>query len=139
MSQHRFQILTRLLILWQLLLPTVAPWLHTIVDVSSCAGIRAHGTSTGCCHHRHSNGAESSAASKCGELTKRSGEVPADSAPHDCSNCAICQAITAPRVLALLIELPLFSEQTGFVSISTCADPLLGFGLPPQCRAPPVA
>ena len=135
MRQYRFQILTWLLILWQLLLPTGAPWLHTVVDGSCCASSNSHDTSTACCHHRHSNHAES----KCGGLTGEDREVPHDSAPHDCSNCAICQAISTPRVLALLIELPVFSEQTGLVSVSTCADPMLGFGLPPQCRAPPVA
>ena len=57
--------------------------------------------------------------------------------PHNCSDCPVCQAICAPRILALILQLPEFDEHVGCLYFGECADPLLGFGLPLQCRAPP--
>ena len=139
MLPHRTQNLTWLLILWQLLLPSGAPWLHTVVDGSCCAtSVDQHSETTCCCHH-HSNDSHRHASNDCGSSQNSDGEVPSDQTPHDCSNCAICQAISAPRVLAVLIELPKIAEQTGVIESPECTDPLLGFCLPLQCRAPPAA
>ena len=41
---------------------------------------------------------------------------PSDSEPqqpHSCSDCPVCQAICAPRILALILQLPEFDEQVG--------------------------
>jgi hypothetical protein len=140
MRPHRTQILTWLLILWQLLLPSGAPWLHTVVDGSCCTPSAEQHSETTCCHRHHSHGSHSHAAANCSGSRKSCGDQsPSDPAPHDCSNCAICHAISAPRVLTVLIELPKLVEQTGVIETPQCADPLLGFCLPLQCRAPPVA
>ena len=140
MLPHRTQNLTWLLILWQLLLPSGAPWLHTVVDGSCCTPAAEQHSDTTCCHRHHSHGSHSHAAADCRGTDKSwSDQSPSDPAPHDCSNCAICQAISAPRVLVVLIELPQIVEQTGVVETPQCADPLLGFCLPVQCRAPPAA
>ena len=138
MLPHRTQYLTWLLILWQLLLPSGAPWLHTVVDGSRCSALVQQHHGTTCCHHHHSDGSHRHTATDCGNSHEEpDGQSPSDSRPHSCSNCAICQAISAPRVLAVLIELPKIVEQTGVTETPKCADPLLGFRLPLQCRAPP--
>jgi len=136
MHLHRTQILTRLLILWQLLLPSGAPWLHTVVDGTCCTTSAEQHSETACCHD-HSHGSHHHAANESSAPPDRDGQSPCNSTPHDCSNCAICQAISAPRVLAVLIELPKIAEQTGVIETQECADPMLGFCLPLQCRAPP--
>jgi hypothetical protein len=139
MLPHRTQIFTWLLICWQLLLPSGAPWLHTMVDGSCCATSNPQPASTPCCQQHHSHCADSHAKAKSDVADPDDRDLPTpDSLPHDCSNCVICQAIAAPRALASVIELPAFSELTEIVSVIGCADPLLGFGLPLQCRAPPV-
>lgn len=167
MFQHRFQNLIKLLIALQLLLPSGAPWLHTLIDGSCCA---SSGSSSGACcdnashghkhscgsrtTHKHSHGAHSHehppAESHAGSNHSKSpnqhsdsdshDQTPTDSEPeqpHDCSNCPICQAISAPRILALILQLPEADDQVECLCIAECADPLLGFGLPLQCRAPP--
>ena len=140
MLKHRTQNFTWLLILWQLLLPSGAPWLHTVVDGSCCATPAEQHSETTCCHHHHSDGSHGHAATNCSNSRQEhDDQPPSDPAPHDCSNCAICQAISAPRVLVLLTELPKIAEQTGVIETPECADPLLGFCLPLQCRAPPAA
>jgi hypothetical protein len=140
MLPHRTQNFTWLLILWQLLLPSGAPWLHTVVDGSCCTPLSEQHSETTCCHHHHSTKSHCRAIADVTKTGKAGdGESSSDSAPHDCSNCAICQAISAPRVLVVLIELPKIVEQTGVIETPQCADPLLGFCLPLQCRAPPAA
>ena len=139
MLTHRAQNLTWLLILWQLLLPSGAPWLHTVVDGSCCTTAVEQHSETTCCHHHHLNDSHRRAANDCRSHHDHDGQSPSDSKPHDCSSCAICQAISAPRVLAALVELPKIAEQTGVIETPECADPLLGFCLPLQCRAPPAA
>ena len=137
MLPHRTQILTWLLILWQLLLPSSAPWLHSAVDESCCTAEAEQHFETACCQHRHSHDAQHYHANDCISQKDKDGQSPSDSTPHDCSNCAICQAISAPRVIVALVELPTIAEQTSVVETRKCADPLLGFCLPLQCRAPP--
>lgn len=140
MLPHRTQNLTWLLILWQLLLPSGAPWLHPVVDGSCCTSSTEQHSETTCCHHHHSSRSHCRAPADCSDSDKSvGGESPSNPAPHDCANCAICQAISAPRVLVGLIELPKIVEQTGVIEMPSCADPLLGFCLPLQCRAPPAA
>jgi len=136
MLPHSTQKFAWLLILWQLLLPSGAPWLHTVVDGSCCASSDVQNASPtcSCCHHSTGSHAHASSEGQKSSDSKRS-----DEKPHDCSNCAICQAIAAPRVLVVLVELPKISEFTGVIETPECRDPRLGFGLPLQCRAPPVA
>jgi len=144
MQQRRFQILSWLLISWQLLIPSAAPWLHTLTDGSVCADGRsvvkdsklansceAVSQSHSGCSHSHRTCSHSHSGSE-------SESEHAPNAPHDCSNCAVCQAIAAPRVLTTLLTLPVAVDRIEILSIAACSDPLLGFGLPPQCRAPPV-
>ncbi len=136
MLQHCTQKFTWLLILWQLLLPSGAPWLHSVVDGSCCAssGVENAPPTCSCRHH-----SERSHAHDSGHGPGSSDSKESDQKPHDCSNCAICQSIAAPRVLAVLIELPKIAEQTSVIETPECADPLLGFCQPLQCRAPPAA
>ena len=118
---------------WQLVLPSSAPWLHSLMEDSCCVGgatSSVHEHSHGKCHHHHQNPAEK-AGSDAPERSPVSG--------HDCSECALCQAISAPRILTGPIELPTLSETAPLVVVAICADPQLGFGLPLQARAPPVA
>ena len=142
MLQHRFQNLIKLLIAVQLLLPSGAPWLHTLIDGSRCAS--AGSFSGSCCvapshihrctsrsTHKHSHG------NKSAPLHQHSPTDSEPQQPHNCSDCPVCQAICAPRILALILQLPEFDEQVGCLYFGECADPLLGFGLPLQCRAPP--
>lgn len=162
MLQHRFQNLIKLLIALQLLLPSGAPWLHTVIDGSCCAA--SVGYSPSCCishSHLHCSGASnrgnavhshgnshkdahscsSHSASKPGHshrhLHDESSPNSDPEQPHDCSNCPVCQAISAPRILALILQLPEVDERIECLATAECADPLLGFGLPLQCRAPP--
>ena len=148
MHTRRFQILISLQVALQLLIPAIAPWLHSFIE---CGGVQFF-TSTqesdssatcsthrpqprclaGCCHD-HSPAASSASADS-------SHQNPVDQQPpHDCAHCAICQAIAAPRILASVVELSATPEQIVPLVVPVCADPLLGFGLPPQCRAPPAA
>ena len=151
MLPHCTQKFTWLLILWQLLLPSGAPWLHTVVDGSCCTTPGEQHSKTTCCHQHHSHESDRDAGKacsshkhrdgqlSCGEQAPFEGQSPANSPPHDCTNCAICQAISAPRVLTGLVELPKIAEQIGVIETPECADPLLGFCLPLKCRAPPAA
>ncbi len=140
MFPRRTQTLTWLLIFWQLLLLWGAPWLHPFVDGTCSASFAEQPSTTTRCHRNHSHGSPSPVAANCSGSNKSCGDqLPSDPVSHDCSNCAICQAISAPRVLVVLIELTQLVEQTGVVETPHCADPLLGFCLPRQCRAPPVA
>ena len=147
MQTRRFQILISLQVALQLLIPAIAPWLHSFIE---CGGVQCFTSTTdphlwgaspthrpatrclaGCCHHHPQDTASSSTqSSDPGQSDKQ--------APHDCAHCAICQAIAAPRILASVVELSTAPEQIVLFVAPACADPLLGFGLPPQCRAPPV-
>jgi len=144
MSRSCFRILTLLLILWQLFLPCSAPWLHTCVE-PSCAHT-ACATGVKCSSSPVAENSRSKAHScrcSCHHLTENStndgshGKPPGE--PHDCSSCALCQAIAAPRILASLVSLPSCEDLIEVLRVAECADPLLGFGLPPRCRAPPFA
>ncbi|MFO0999364.1 MAG: hypothetical protein U0936_03430 [Planctomycetaceae bacterium] len=148
MRTRRFQILISLQVALQLLIPAIAPWLHSFVECGSVGcctpapflypvtkhrGEQASShCSAGCCHV-HSNATDSTSAHSPGE--QHSDQQP----PHDCAHCAICQAIAAPRILTSVVEISAAPEQISPLAAPACADPLLGFGLPPQCRAPPVA
>lgn len=145
MFHHRFRILTSLLILWQLLLPLSAPWLHKCADDCCAAASDVHQSlgnpddapsatvvgsrSCRCDFHRASAGATGS-----NEDTEQ--HAP-EQKTHDCSNCSICQAISAPRILVAMVEVATSEQFISSLPVPECADPLLGFGLPPQCRAPP--
>ena len=143
MHSRCFQILSWLLIFWQLLLPSGAPWLHLLMDGSCCTdaccvdiGIisaklpetTSHSHSV--CQHAHNDG-------QCSHSDSQN-ESESET-PHDCSNCAVCQALAAPRILAPVVGLPVAGESIENPVVRECAGPLLGFGLPLQCRAPPVA
>ena len=146
MQTRRFQILISLQVALQLLIPAIAPWLHSFIE---CGGVQCC-TSTqeshlragsptqrsasrclaGCCHdHSHDTASSSAGFPERGQPDKQ--------APHDCAHCAICQAIAAPRILTSVVELSAAPEQIVLLVAPACADPMLGFGLPPQCRAPP--
>jgi hypothetical protein len=140
MHQRRFQILAWLLISWQLFVPSGAPWVHTLLDENCCAnkcgefnapdpaGKHAH-SHTGCLH-LHGTHSRSHAQSD-------GDSDPTGQEPHDCSNCPVCLAIAAPRLLTALVSMPIQVDQIEVLPVAECADPQLGFGLPPQCRAPP--
>ena len=129
------QFVGLMLACWQLVLPSSAPWLHSLMGDSCCVGdavgsAQPHDHSHGTCHHHKQKPAE------------RTGQETPEQHPvtnHDCSECALCQAISAPRILTGPIDLPTLSETAPFVAVAVCADPQLGFGLPLQARAPPVA
>jgi hypothetical protein len=148
MHPRRFQILISLQVALQLLIPAIAPWLHSFIEcggVQCCTSTKephrsaapltqpaATGCLAGCCHdHAHETASSSTRSSDQGQ--------PDEQTPHDCAHCAICQAIAAPRILASVVELSTAPEQIVLLVAPGCADPMLGFGLPPQCRAPPVA
>ena len=147
MQSRRFQILISLQVALQLLIPAIAPWLHSFVECGSvhcCTSTPAHDSvsthredaarqhCTAGCWHDHSAAAHKSPATLPGE------SHPDHQPPHDCAQCAICQAIAAPRILTAMVEISAVPEQIVPLVVPACADPLLGFGLPPQCRAPPV-
>jgi hypothetical protein len=146
MPQHRFQILASLLITLQLLIPSGAPWLHLHVE-SDCCALAAessrheetqdptHRHSADTCSHQHSQ-CQPTCGDQC-EPRSNTGSGKSDSEPHDCSNCPVCQAIAAPRTITCLIELPAVADRIELLSVCDSADPMLGFGLPCQCRAPP--
>ena len=129
------QFLGLMLACWQLVLPSSAPWLHSLMGDSCCTvdavgSAQHHNHSHGPCHHHEQ------------ELAENAGQETPESRPvknHDCSECALCQAISAPRILTGPVDLPTLSETAPFVAVAICADPQLGFGLPLQARAPPVA
>jgi hypothetical protein len=142
MLPHRTQNFTWLLILWQLVLPLSAPCLHTLsgdgcantcssretlVQASCDISQIAHGT-------RH---IQCGCHCGTGNFRSPSEKSSPSRAPHDCSNCSICQAIAAPRTLATIVEIATSEHIIATIASISCADPMLGFGLPPQCRAPP--
>ena len=147
MQTRRFQILILLLVALQLLIPAAAPWLHSIIEcgaVHSCTSTPAFDSVS---THRHERARPHCAAGCCHEHSAVAGKLSTTSPgghhsdqepPHDCSQCAICQAIAAPRILTSVVEISAAPEQIVPLIVPACADPLLGFGLPPQCRAPPV-
>ena len=126
------QFLGLMLACWQLVLPSSAPWLHSLMGDSCCVGDATgsvHEHSHGKCHHH------------VPKPPKKAGHEAPERSPvthHDCSECALCQAISAPRILTGPIDLPTLSETASFIVVAICADPQLGFGLPLQARAPPV-
>jgi hypothetical protein len=142
MSQSCFQILTQLLILWQLILPCSAPWLHICVE-GNCArakckefpGSSALKSQASATHPKHSC-ACAHHAKNSPQSNHNSKEQPPSKA-HDCSNCAVCQAIAAPRTLVAIVSLEASVEVMEALVFADCSDPLLGFGLPTRCRAPP--
>ncbi len=144
MSQYCFQILTPLLILWQLLLPCSAPWLHICIK-GRCArtnceeprGSSALKTQTSATPSKHSCACAHHVkiASKSSQDSKE--QPPAK--PHDCSNCAVCQAIAAPRTLVAIVSLEASVEIMEALVFADGSDPLLGFELTTRCREPPAA
>jgi hypothetical protein len=129
------QFLGLMLACWQLVLPSSAPWLHSMMGDLWCpdfdaASAQPHVNCHGACHHHEHEPADSAGH-------KSSEQSPVTS--HDCSECALCQAISAPRILTGPIDLPALSETVTFVAVAICADPQLGFSLPLQARAPPIA
>jgi hypothetical protein len=129
------QFLGLMLACWQLVLPSSAPWLHSLMGDSCCTAdapgpAQHHNHSHGPCHHH-----EQKLAENAGQETPE----PSPVKNHDCSECALCQAISAPRILTGPIDLPTLSETAPFVAVAICANPQLGFGLQLQARAPPVA
>lgn len=142
MQTRRFQILISLQVALQLLIPAIAPWLHSFIE---CGGVQCC-TSTQESHLRAGSPTPRS-ASRClagcchdhpDDMAGSSGQGQSDEqAPHDCAHCAICQAIAAPRILVSVVELSAAPEQIVLLVVPPCADSMLGFGLPPQCRAPP--
>ena len=148
MHPRRFQVLISLQVALQLLIPAIAPWLHSFIEcggaqcctstkdpdrsASSLTKRPASACLAGCSHdHGHEAASSSRRPSDRGQSDEQT--------PHDCAHCAICQAIAAPRILASVVELSTAPEQIVLLVAPGCADPMLGFGLPPQCRAPPVA
>ena len=138
MFHHRFRILTPLLILWQILLPLCAYALHDCVDAlcagGSCDSARSersenYASGLGCCRCRFHRGSADS--------EEDSEEHLPEHEKHDCSNCSICQAIAAPRILVTTLEVTRSAHLIGLISVWDRSDPMLGFRLPPQCRAPP--
>ena len=129
------QFVGLMLACWQLVLPSSAPWLHSLMGDFCCTGEVAnasppHSHSHGTCHHH---------AQKPPEKGDEGSSERLPVTTHDCSECALCQAISAPRILTGPIDLPTLSETASFVVVAICADPQLGFGLPLQARAPPLA
>jgi hypothetical protein len=144
MSKSCFQILTPLLILWQLILPCSAPWLHTCIEdccaqtkceeTSDSSGLKTPASAT---HSRHSCACAHHAKNSPQSNQDSNEQAPAKS--HDCSNCAVCQAIAAPRTLVAIVSLEASVEIMEALVFADCSDPLLGFDLPTRCRAPPAA
>lgn len=142
MIKSCFQNLTPLLILWQLILGCSAPWLHT-VTVIVCAEGSGHKHFHGNCSQNGVSTEKPSTSCRCSfhHNSEKPLENSADDGPpqkpHDCSNCRVCQAIAAPRTLVTIVEVEACEYFFSSLDVAECADPMLGFGLPPQCRAPP--
>lgn len=142
MSPSCFQILTPLLILWQLLLPCSAPWLHICIE-DACAeakceespGVSGRKTQASATPSGHSCSCSHHAKNSPQSLPDSREQCPARS--HDCSNCAVCQALAAPRTLVAIVSLEASVEFMEALVFADCSDPLLGFALPTRCRAPP--
>lgn len=144
MTQSCFQIFSPLLILWQLILPCSAPWLHTCVE-QYCASaecdesfdpssLNAQGSAK---HSKHS-----CACSHHAKIVPQSHRYSKEQPPaksHDCSNCAVCQAIAAPRTLVAIVSVEASVEIMEALIFAECSDPLFGFDVPTRCRAPPAA
>lgn len=139
MFDHRFRTLTPLLILWQILLPLCAHHLHDCAEALCAEG--------SCVDNRRSERSEDSAAGlghcRCDfrRASADSGEGSEEQLPeqekHDCSRCSICQTIATPRILVTALEVTRSEHSIGLISVQDWSDPMLGFGLLPQCRAPP--
>ena len=142
MSSSCFQILAPLLILWQLILPCSAPWLHTCIE-EYCAAAKCDESSDASSLNVQASPTHSKHSCACSHHPKNAPQSnensnkqpPAKS--HDCSNCAVCQAIAAPRTLVAIVSLEASVEIMEALILADCSDPLLGFDLPTRCRAPP--
>lgn len=144
MHLHCCKIFNFLLILWQLVFLSVAHRIHVAPECSYChhfqngetyAPVRSR---TEVLHSRHS-GCRSCSHVKtqdgnCHDNEQPPAELPK---PHDCKNCSVCQVITAAGTLTAVVTIPKAYEQSATLARAECADPMLGFGYPPQCRAPP--
>lgn len=142
MFKSCFRNFTPLLILWQLFLGCSAPWLHT-VTVGTCAASTGHKRLQNTCAPESPLTKKPGRSCGCGfqhrsekPLENSAGDGPPEK-PHDCSNCQVCQAIAAPRTLVTIVEVEACEYFFLSLDVAECADPMLGFGLPPQCRAPP--
>lgn len=139
MFHHRFRILTPLLIFWQTLLPLCAHSLHNCAESLCADGFCVEGTH----NERSADHATGSGHCRCGfhrasaDSGERSEEQQPEQEKHDCSCCSICQTIAAPRTLVTAVEVARSEHLVNLISVQDRSDPLLGFGLPPQCRAPP--
>lgn len=142
MSQSCFQILTPLLILWQLIIPCSAPWLHTCIE-GSCAQTSCEEASGSLFLNAQVSTSQSKHSCTCSHHAKNAPQTKPDSneqppsKSHDCSNCAVCQAIAAPRTLVAIVSLEASVEIMEAIVLADCSNPLLGFDLPTRCRAPP--
>ena len=141
MFPYCFRILTPLLILWQLILPISAPWLHSCEDVCCASACEQSHSSVRLQQRAEAVRVQHSCPCRFHQADQNSSHSSDEQAPskkpHDCSSCAVCQALAAPRTLVAMVVLALVEEVVCSVVVPDCADPLLGFGLPPQCRAPP--
>ncbi len=141
MLSYRFQILRPLLILWQLILPVSAPWLHSCVETGCTTACGLSLSEVGSHQPGETQGRHSCAC--CFHQAQQTSSDSSDQSspakkPHDCSNCAVCRAIAAPRTPVAIVVLALTSQTVCSIVKPDCANPSPGFGLPPQCRAPPV-
>ena len=141
MFSYCFRILTPLLILWQLILPVSAPWLHSCEDVCCASACEQSHSSVRLQHCAEAVRVQHSCPCRFHLVDQNSSHSSDEQAPskkpHDCSSCAVCQALTAPRTLVAMVEMASTEQAVSSILVADCADPLLGFGLPPQCRAPP--
>lgn len=129
------QFLGLMLACWQLVLPSSAPWLHSLLEDSCCVSKASQSAQP----HVHSHAGCRHHGRQPAEPTDNESSEPLPVTTHDCSECALCQAISAPRILTGPVDLPTLTETVTFVAVSSCVDPQLGFGLPLQARAPPAA
>lgn len=153
MPLHRFHNLIRLMIVLQLVLPSGAPWLHSVIDDHCCAQTTVAGEPhhDHRCHHHHGANEENSHRESCSVFQNRNSltEKPdcsheqsdTDHGPfpfHNCSRCSICQAIAAPGVLPILISVCIPSERIELLPRRDIGAPVSCALRYPQCRAPPV-
>jgi hypothetical protein len=158
MPLHRFHNLIRLMIVLQLVLPSGAPWLHTVIDDHCCAKTTASGEPNHAhrCHHHHHGADEHwadegkshrepcSASQNRNSLTEKPDcshdQSDPDHGPfpfHNCSRCSICQAIAAPGVLPILIGVCIPAERIELLPRRDIGAPVSCDLRSPQCRAPP--
>lgn len=147
-------LISGVLLLLQLLLPVFAPQLHLLTgcDDNCCVAGHVHAGASGsaevlcgagACRKNHSGCPDHFSPAKDADCPWHTpaGKTGESGVPwsHDCTSCAICQVLFAPRCIVAVVSVDEFVDQVRLVVCPTivAVSAEAVYSLP--VRAPPVA